>query len=333
MTRRRTIPPILAVLLLSLSVAVFLLGCRFAATSLFPLRLAYVEKVIGIDQYLEGSAEGVEMNVLFNGQEEYLFVLDEQAVPERRLVVFDKDLERVYSGAASEEVVGGEFGRLMTVAADLSFVVGNVAIAPDYTFAPAGDLLLADSRVGLSNYSDTNWTLEITNDGSYFQLRISEYDGTWTSTGSAEEYPVHPYSADLNLSVENALYLGDSQEIAVVLHLEPENRIFFLLFDEGSFPDSLTPPTTTSWIEEGLYVAPLPQGVEDVARGSVAFTADGIVYYDRDERRLKRIFEGASNLPLDTESGDPSFAFSLFGEEFYYIDPGRGELYKMKTWW
>lgn len=332
MSRRRTIPPILAISLLSLFAAVFLLGCQFAATSLFPLRLAYVEKVIGIDQYLEGSAESVKMSVLFNGQEEYLFVLDKPASSERRLIVFDGDLKPVYSGAASEEGVGGEFGPLMMVAADLSFVVGNVAITPDYSFAPAGALPVADDRVGFSNYEDTNWVLDVTNDGSYFRLEISEYDVSWTATGLPDAYRVYPYSPELELTVENALFLGDSQDIAVVLHLRPSNQIFLLLLDGGHFPDTLSPPAT-SWIEEGAYVQPLPQGVRDVLAGSAFFTAEGVVYYDVREKRLQRIFGGASNLPLDTESGKPSFAFSLFGEEFYYVDPGRGELYKMKTWW
>lgn len=317
---------------MSLFAALSLVGCQFAGNSLFPLRLAYVEDVVGIDAYLAGSSEGVEMEVLFNGQAEYLFVLDEPPLSERRLIVFDEDLKPVYTGAASEEGVGGEFGRLMMVAADLSFIVGNVAITPDYTFAPAGSLSLADSRVGFSNYSDRNWVLEITNDGSYFRLVISEYDTTWASTGSPEEYSLYPYDADLHLSVETALYLGDSQEIAVILHLEPENKIFFLLFDAGSFPHTLSVPTS-SWIQEGLYLAPLPPGVEDVAKGSVSFTAEGVVYYDRKEERLERIFEGGVGLSLETESGEPSFAFPLFGGEFYYLDPGRGELYKMKTWW
>ncbi len=329
MTRRR---PVLTILFSSLFTALCVSGCQFAANSLFPLRLAYIEDVIEIDQYLEGPTEGLEMEVLYNGQEEYLFVLDEPSFSERRLVVFDRDLKPVYSGAASEEGVGGEYGRLMMVAADLSFVVGNVTITPDYTFAPTGPLPAGDSRVGFSNYTDTNWVLKTMNDGVHFRLRIEEYDASWGGPVHDEAYPVYPYDPDLSLSVENALYLGDDEDIVVVLHLEPLKQIFLLIFDRANFPDTLDVPAT-SWIEEGTYVAPLPREVEDVARGSVSFTADGLVYYDREERRLKRVFEGGANLPLDTESGEPSFAFSLLGEEYYYVDPGRGELYKMKTWW
>ncbi len=312
---------------------VILSGCRFAGTSLFPLRLSYIERIVDVESQLQGPIDDITMGVLFDTEREYLFVLDRPPSVENRLLMFDDDLKLRFSGTASEQGVAGEFGSLMMLAAGFDMIIGNVSIAPDGSFGtPApGTLVPGDSRHGFSNFADTNWIIDVSDDGAHFWLEIEEYDDAW-APGATGDYRILPWDPNTTIEIEDALYIDDTDEIIVAIHFSPSDEIVLFSFDGAIFPDSLDTPAT-SWIEEDLYVTPLPEGVEDVARGSVSFTTDGVVYYDREERRLERLYEDGPNLPLDTESGDPSFAFSLFGEEYYYVDPGRGELYKMKTWW
>ncbi len=306
-------------------------GCQFAGSSLFPLRLAYIEKIVDVESHLQGPIDDITMSVLFNAQREFLFVLD-QPPAENRLLIFDENLELLFSGTASAQGVAGEFGRLMMLAADFDFVVGNVSIAPGGAFGPAppGPFLAADSRFGFSNFLDTNWIIDVTNDGVNFRLSIMEYDTGWLP-GPTGQYDIYPYDSGTTVSVEDALYLDDTDEIIVVLHFDPGDAIFLFSFDGADFPDSLT--VTTNLIQDGIYVQPLPESVENVMRDSVSFTVDGIVYYDQREKRLKRIIGDESNLRIETERGKLSFAFSLLGDTYYYVDPARGELYKMGTWW
>ncbi len=322
-----------------LAAVALLTGCALAGQSIFPEQLAYVADRIDLTDYISGDPKRVEMNVLFNGLQQNLFVLDEPSVGPRRLLVFDEEFNLRVNTSAAEKGLAGTFGRLMTVDPTFNTVVGNVRVGPNLGFSDIGGGALSsgDDRTGLSNYTTTNWTFDVTTDPTYFLLAVGEYDANWGAP-SAGATPLYPRDAGYDgFEIGPAFYFEEDGLILLGIHASPTNEFALVALPESELPGALT--FTDSILEDETYLLPLFDGdgiIEDVLPGSFAITAEGLAYYDLEKKRLVFFDTDEDNeklLHFELGDEDPIFAFAPFARYYYALDPESGSLYKMETWW
>ena len=218
-------------------------------------------------------------------------------------------------------------------------------------FYDAGTKSVTDERVNLR--SNSRWWTGAYVRGYYFveTKRASANNDTIVFRGYSDRLvePTPAQTLDVTAFSDNATVVERSANDLVIgkvayvaLHMRrrfgTEDRVYSVLIpaSEIADPGAATPPTSLVDIDD-VTAGPYPVAVTAIdATDSHVWTADGLIYLDRDRRMVRvDVATGARSTIAPGNNADAGLSFGVdpAGAFALLFDPRSGTLFRIDPWW
>ena len=311
-------------ILLIFIVILLSVSCDFIQSTPFGLGESLLLNSQSIDSYIPNIVEHYQLNILDNGNKEYLFLYMEYGYGSagRKVVILDEYLK--VKEYYDDDDITIELGKLNMVDVNGNFVVGRTVFNEDLSFK---ENIAVNENITFFGFADDytgagfNFTFNMTGNLMYYDT----FNPDWTIAANGS-FPVGPAS---NYYLIKTTYDHNRSLISFIFSdSEYNNTNYYSIFTINDFfPGALG---VTVLLDHSSTVS-----FSNLDSDSISYTEDGIagIYQDYELKLISLMSGSTIDEYEDWEREDLVYAYDLKGKYFYFLDTNNNSIYKYYTWW